>query len=169
MRLEWKVLLCNLFTNLSYLMLGYSLDFPSPIASEVKSADLLDDYQFGIFSSIFYLSAAIGSFTAILIMYCMGRKSVIITAAIISTVGWIILSISRVSYLLICGRVVTGLGSGLSVPIVSIYIGELANKNTRNLYTIDFIFSELELIQILCRVLINVLIKRVHNKRPLTV
>ena len=131
MRLEWKVLLCNLFTNLSYLMLGYSLGFPSPIASEVKSADLLDDYQFGIFSGIFYLSAATGSFTAIPIMYCMSRKSVIITAAIISTVGWIILSISRVSYLLICGRVVTGLGGGLSVPIVFIYIGELANKNTR--------------------------------------
>ena len=126
-KLEWRVIYCTLFTNLSSLMLGYSFGFPSPIASEVKSPDLLDDYQFGIF----YLSAAIGSFTAIPIMYCMSRKSVIITAVIISTVGWIILSISRVSYLLICGRVVTGLGSGLSVPLVSIYIGELANKNTR--------------------------------------
>ena len=128
---EWRVIYSSLSTSLSSLMLRYSYGFPSPIASEVKSGELLDDYQFGIFSGIFYLSAAIGGFTAIPIMYCMSRKSVIITAAIISTVGWIILSISRVSYLLICGRVVTGLGGGLSVPLVSIYIGELANKNTR--------------------------------------
>ena len=131
MRVEWRVLYCSLFTNLSYLMLGYSLGLPSPIAPEVKSGGLLDDYQFGIFSGIFYLSAAIGGFVAIPLMYCMSRKSVIIIAAIISTVGWIVLGSSRVSYLLICGRVVTGLGSGLSVPIVPIYIGELASKNTR--------------------------------------
>ena len=112
-------------------MLGYSFGFPSPIAREVKSGNLLDDYQFGIFSGMFYLSAAIGGFVTIPLMYCMSRKSVIIIAAIISTVGWIVLGSSRVSYLLICGRVVTGLGSGLSVPIVPIYIGELANKNTR--------------------------------------
>ena len=110
---EWRVIYSSLSTSLSSLMLRYSYGFPSPIASEVKSGELLDDYQFGIFSGIFYLSAAIGGFTAILIMYCMSRKSVIITAVIISTVGWIILSISRVSYLLICGRVVTGLGGGL--------------------------------------------------------
>ena len=71
------------------------------------------------------------------LMYCMSRKSVITIAAIISTVRWIVLGSSRVSYLLICGRVVTGLGSGLSVPIVPIYIGELANKNTRGRHLSD--------------------------------
>ena len=43
-------------------MLGYSFGLPSPIAREVKSGGLLDDYQFGIFSGIFYLSAAFGGF-----------------------------------------------------------------------------------------------------------
>ena len=70
-------------------------------------------------------------------MYCMSRKSVITIAAIISTVRWIVLGSSRVSYLLICGRVVTGLGSGLSAPIVPIYIGELTNKNTRGRHLSD--------------------------------
>ena len=130
-KFEWRVLYCTLITNLSFLMLGYSFGLPSPIAREVKSSNLLDDYQFGIFSGIFYLSAAFGGFAAIPMMYCMSRKSVIITAAIISTVGWIVLGSSRLSYLLISGRVVIGLGSGLSIPIVPIYIGELANKNTR--------------------------------------
>ena len=55
-KLEWRVIYCTLFTNLSSLMLGYYFDVPSPIASEVKSGELLDDYQFGIFSGIFYLS-----------------------------------------------------------------------------------------------------------------
>ena len=128
---EWKVLYCSLSTSLSYLMIGYSYGFPSPIAREVKSDNLLDDYQFGIFSGILYLSAAFGGLTAIPLMYCMSRKSVIITAVIISTAGWIVLGSSRLSYLLICGRVVTGLGSGISIPIVPIYVGELANKKTR--------------------------------------
>ena len=130
-RLEWRVLYCTLFANISTLMLSYSFGLPSPIAREVKSSNLLDDYQFGIFSGIFYLAAAISGLIAIPLMYWLGRKTVIVIAAIISAGGWILLGSSGVPELLICARVVTGLGSGLSIPIVPIYIAELANKNTR--------------------------------------
>ena len=114
-RLEWRVLYCTLFTNLSSFMLGYSFGFPSPIAREVKSGNLLDDYQFGIFSGMFYLSAAIGGFVTIPLMYCMSRKSVIIIAAIISTVGWIVL--------------------GSSISIRRVYISKLRDKHHNLLYS----------------------------------
>ena len=130
-RLEWRVLCCTIFANVSPFMLGYSFGLPSPIAREVKSAHLLDDYEFGLFSGMFYVAAAIGCLIAIPTMYWLGRKSVIIISAVVSVVGWMLLGSSRVPQLLICSRVVTGLGSGLSTPIVPIYIAELANKNTR--------------------------------------
>ena len=109
----------------------HSFGFPSPIAREVKSGNLLDDYQFGLFAGIFYLAAAIGGLIAIPMMFWLGRKPVIIIAAFISAAGWILLGSSRMPELLICARVITGLGSGLSTPIVPIYVAELANKNTR--------------------------------------
>ena len=112
-------------------MLGYSFGFPSPIAREVKSGNLLDDYQFGVFSGIFYLSAAVSGLCAIPMMFWLGRKPVIMSAAFISTAGWILLGSSRMPELLICARAITGLGCGLSTPIVPIYVAELANKNTR--------------------------------------
>ena len=130
-KVEWRVLYCTLSTNIASLMLGYSFGFPSPIAREVKSGNLLDDYQFGVFSGIFYLAAAISGLCAIPMMFWLGRKPVIIIAAFISAAGWILLGSSRIPELMICARAVTGLGSGLSTPIVPIYVAELANKNTR--------------------------------------
>ena len=129
--IEWRVLYCTLSTNIASFMLGYSLGFPSPIAREVKSGNLLDDYQFGVFSGIFYLSAAVSGLCAIPMMFWLGRKPVIMSAAFISTAGWILLGSSRMPELLICARAITGLGCGLSTPIVPIYVAELANKNTR--------------------------------------
>ena len=130
-QVEWRVLYCTLSTNIASFMLGYSFGFPSPIAREVKSGNLLDDYQFGVFSGIFYLSAAVSGLCAIPMMFWLGRKPVIMSAAFISTAGWILLSSSRMPELLICARAITGLGCGLSTPIVPIYVAELANKNTR--------------------------------------
>ena len=130
-QVEWRVLYCTLSTNIASFMLGYSLGFPSPIAREVKSGNLLDDYQFGVFSGIFYLSAAVSGLCAIPMMFWLGRKPVIMSAAFISTAGWILLGSSRMPELLICARAITGLGCGLSTPIVPIYVAELANKNTR--------------------------------------
>ena len=139
-QIEWRVLYCTFSTNLTYFLLGYSYGLPSPISHEVKSENLLDDYQFGIFSGIFYVSAAISGFIAIPMMYWLGRRNVIIISAITTAVGWIIICSSRIPQLLICGRVVTGLGSGMSSPIVPIYIAEVANKNTRgrHLSTMSF-------------------------------
>ncbi|KAI6659028.1 Facilitated trehalose transporter Tret1 [Oopsacas minuta] len=125
-------------------MLGYSFGLPSPIALEIKSSNILDDYQFGIFSGIFYLAAAISGLIAIPMMYWLGRKSVIVIAAIISAGGWILLGSSRLPELLICARVVIGLGSGLSTPIVPIYIAELANKNTRGRHLSVVVSIDLE-------------------------
>ena len=129
--IEWRTLYCTLSTNIASLMLGYALGFPSPIAREVKSGNPFDDYQFGVFSGIFYLAAAISGLCAIPMMFWLGRKPVIIIAAFISAAGWILLGSSRIPELLICARAVTGLGSGLSTPILPIFVAELANKNTR--------------------------------------
>ena len=128
---EWRVLYCTLSSNITFFMLGYGYGFPSPIAKEIKNTNILDEYQFGIFSGIFYLAAGLSGLCAMPLMYCLGRKPVIIIAAFICGAGWVVVGFSRIPELLIIGRVVTGLGSGLSIPIVPIYIAELANKNTR--------------------------------------
>ena len=130
-QIELKVIYCTFSTSLTYFLLGYSYGLPSPISHEVKSANLLDDYQFGIFSGIFYVSAVISGFIATPMMYWLGRRNVIIISAIITAAGWIFICSSRIPQLMICGRVVTGLGNGISAPILPIYIGEVANKNTR--------------------------------------
>ena len=129
-QIEWRVLYCTFSTGITYFLLGYSYGLPSPILHEVKSANILDDYQFGIFSGILYVSAAISGFIAIPMMYWLGRRNVIIISTITTAVGWIFISCSRMPQLLICGRVVTGFGSGMSAPIVPIYIAEVADKNT---------------------------------------
>ena len=129
--IEWRTLYYTLSTNIAFFMVGYAFAFPSPIAREVKSGNLLDDYQFGIFSGIFYLAAAVSGLCAIPMVSLLGRKPVIMSAAFVSAAGWLLLGSSRIPELLICARVITGLGSGLSTPIVPIYVAELANKKTR--------------------------------------
>ena len=128
---EWRVLYCTLSSDIGFLTLGLNYGFPSPIAREIKNSNILNGYQYGIFTGAFFLSAAISGLIAMPLMYCLGRKPVIIVGASISSAGWMIIGFSRVPAVLIFGRVVTGLGSGLSIPILPIYVAELAHKSTR--------------------------------------
>ena len=140
-RISWRVIYATLTTSIALLIAGFGYGLPSPIAREVKSGKLLNDYQFGLFSGIFFLTAALSGLLAMPLMHYLGRKAVLLIGAFLSGSGYLVLGSSRIPELLIFGRALTGLGCGLSLSIAPIYIGELAFKKTRGRHLSFIIFG----------------------------
>ena len=132
-RISFYVLYCTLTTSVSFLLLGFGFGFPSPIAEELKrtNTSILDDYQFAVFSGVFYLTAAISGLIAMPLMYALGRKNVLRIGAVVSAAGYIMLGCTRIPEVLILSRALNGIGSGVSIPIAVVYISELAHKDSR--------------------------------------
>ena len=133
-RISFYVLYCTLTTSVSFLLLGFGFGFPSPIAEKVKRTNILDDYQFAVFSGVFHLTAAISGLIATPLMYALGRKNVLRIGAVVSAAGYIMLGCTRIPEVLILSRALNGIGSGVSIPIAVVYISELAHKDSRGTY-----------------------------------
>lgn len=61
----------------------------------------------------------------------IGRKSVIIVADFLFTLGAAIMAISPTIPILMAGRIVVGLGVGIASMIVPIYLAEVSPKQLR--------------------------------------
>ena len=146
----YPVLIASIASSLSSFVFGFSLGYPSPIEEEVKRMGVLDDFTFPIFSSCLFFFAAIGSVAVSFFTERLGGKALIIILALINTLGWLLIN-SASGYhweVMVSGRAVSGMAIGGSSALVSVYISDLAPKQSKGFY--GSIFQHAFITGVLC-------------------
>lgn len=87
--------------------------------------------QLGIYVSCLLLSASISSLCSGHVADVISRKYGILTGGLIVAFGTIISASANNFTALICARLITGIGQGQSISVVTIYLCEIAPQNVR--------------------------------------
>ncbi|XP_071370407.1 solute carrier family 2, facilitated glucose transporter member 6 [Centroberyx affinis] len=115
---------------------GYSLVYPSPVLPQLQSpaADprlRMDTEQAAWFGSIYALGAAAGGLGAMLLNDVIGRKLSIMTSAVPSTIGYMLLGGAMDRWMLHVGRFLTGVAGGMTAASIPVYISEISHPAVR--------------------------------------
>uniref|UniRef100_A0A1Y1L5I6 Major facilitator superfamily (MFS) profile domain-containing protein n=3 Tax=Photinus pyralis TaxID=7054 RepID=A0A1Y1L5I6_PHOPY len=81
--------------------------------------------------SIIYLGVVLGGLLLLLLLDRLGPKNILLIGAVLTIVSWIIVGFAKSVAILVVGRTIAGIGDGISIPCVNIYICEIASKDIR--------------------------------------
>ncbi|CAN6809359.1 unnamed protein product [Brassica oleracea] len=127
-----------LFPALGAFLFGYEIGATSCATLSIKSPTLsgiswynLSSVDVGIITSCSHYGALIGSIVAFNVADIIGLRKELITAALLYLVGAIVTATAPVFPVLIIGRVVYGIGLGLTMHAAPMYIAETAPSQIR--------------------------------------
>ncbi|XP_018491795.2 D-xylose-proton symporter-like 1 [Raphanus sativus] len=127
-----------LFPALGAFLFGYEIGATSCATLSITSPTLsgiswynLSSVDVGIITSCSHHGALIGSIVAFNVADTIGRRKELITAAFLYLVGAIVTATAPVFPVLIIGRVVYGIGLGLTMHAAPMYIAETAPSRIR--------------------------------------
>ncbi|KAJ4931935.1 hypothetical protein JOQ06_010371 [Pogonophryne albipinna] len=115
---------------------GYSLVYPSPVLPQLQTPDVdprlrMGKEQAAWFGSIYTLGAAAGGLGAMLLNDLIGRKLSIMTSAVPSTIGYLLMGGASDFWMLLLGRFLTGVAGGMTAGSIPVYISEISHKRVR--------------------------------------
>ena len=131
-------LLVSIILSLQGLLSGYAIGYSAPVQDHMQISDtnpygIMTKEMFTIFSSFFNLGAAAGALSTVFLSDMIGRKDTLIISQAAWSLGFCMLGIYPNSYLLIAGRIITGVGLGMSTSITPMYMGEIASAKYRGM------------------------------------
>ncbi|KAK5856558.1 hypothetical protein PBY51_008145 [Eleginops maclovinus] len=115
---------------------GYSLVYSSPVLPQLQGPDVdprlrMGKEQAAWFASIYSLGAAAGGLGAMLLNDLIGRKLSIMTTALPSTIGYLLMGGASDIWMLLLGRCLTGVAGGMTAASIPVYISEISHKRLR--------------------------------------
>ena len=108
--------------------MGYS----SPTIHQLRDKLLTRD-DISWYGSLAVLGATLGGFICQVLTNKYGRKCTMLMCSLPYAIGWLSIVAAQNKLMLYIGRVITGLSFGMTIPITSIYISEVASANTRGM------------------------------------
>lgn len=81
--------------------------------------------------NLMYVGVGVGSVIPLLLMDTIGRKWTMLIAAIPKISSWIIFAFARDYQAFYVGRLLAGVGTGITYCVTPMYIGEVSTKRTR--------------------------------------
>lgn len=134
-------LIVSIILSLQGFVSGYGIGYTSPIQSQIQEPTtgisapdaIMSKLIFTIFSSFFNLGAAVGALSTVLLSDLIGRKDTLIVSMCTWSFGFLLLSIYPNQWLLIAGRILTGVGLGISTSVTPTYISEVVSAKYRGL------------------------------------
>ena len=130
----FPILIASIGSTLCSFVLGFSPGYPSPVEKSFIEIGLLDDLTFPIFSSCLFLFAVIGSVSVSFLTDKLGGKVLIILLSIPDAVGWLLIVFGYHWTVMLLGRALTGLGRGGCSALISVYISDMAPKESKRVY-----------------------------------
>ncbi|XP_051165528.1 facilitated trehalose transporter Tret1-like [Leptopilina boulardi] len=116
---------------------GVQVSWSSPALDYLtnnQTNNYLSEKEGGLLASIDSIASIIGFLTYPLIMNRIGRRYTIFVFGLVQLSAWIVLIFAN-SFLQLCiGRVIVGIGYGGSFGFLTIYIGEMTEKNVRGMF-----------------------------------
>lgn len=116
---------------------GVQVSWSSPALDYLKSNETsitLKRIEPGLLASIDSIASIIGFLTYPLLMNRIGRRYTIFVYGLVQLLAWIVINFARSDIILCLGRVIVGIGYGGSFGFLTIYIGEMTEKNIRGMF-----------------------------------
>ncbi|XP_048369214.1 solute carrier family 2, facilitated glucose transporter member 6 isoform X1 [Sphaerodactylus townsendi] len=114
---------------------GFALVYPSPVIpalerSQVRSLQL-SEAAASWFGSVFTLGVAAGGLGTMYFNDCWGRKLSIMTSAVPSAFGYLLMGSAQEVWMLLVGRLLTGFAGGVTSASIPVYISEISYPGIR--------------------------------------
>ncbi|KAF8120587.1 general substrate transporter [Boletus edulis] len=129
-----KIYLIALYTSLAGMLWGLDTGSIGPLTQMAQfsnSIGYISSSQLGIYVACILLSASISSLCSGHVADVISRKYGILTGGLIVAVGTVLSASANNFPALICARLITGIGQGQSISVVTIYLCEIAPQNIR--------------------------------------
>jgi len=139
---EWNITVPMAFAalcaSLANLARGFVLGYSSPSIPELKSLGLLaDGDETSWYGSLTPIGSLIGALIGGFLTHRLGRKLSTMITCIPLAFGWLSIvladSVMHPIGWLYLGRVLTGVGNGMSSLVTSVYVSEVASSNARGM------------------------------------
>src|SRR5580700_1036813 len=125
------VLVATVFAALGGLLFGYDTGVISGALIFIKAQFQLSVFHQELVVSVVLIGAAVGALSGGKLADAFGRRYMLIVTALIFIAGAIVCATADSVGTLIAGRVVVGLGIGLSSSTVPVYISEVSPAGAR--------------------------------------
>ncbi|XP_007942509.1 solute carrier family 2, facilitated glucose transporter member 8 [Orycteropus afer afer] len=132
-----RVFLAAFAAALGPLSFGFALGYSSPaipsLRRETSPAPRLDDDAASWFGAIVTLGAAAGGLLGGWLVDCAGRKLSLLLCTVPFVAGFAIITAAQDVWMLLVGRLLTGLACGIASLVAPVYISEIAYPAIRGL------------------------------------
>lgn len=78
-----------------------------------------------------YVGVGVGSLVPFVLMDSIGRKGTLLFTTVPKIAAWIFIGLATSVPLLFVGRVLAGIGCGVTYAVMPMYLGEISSKRTR--------------------------------------
>ncbi|KAG1749038.1 general substrate transporter [Suillus paluster] len=129
-----KIYLIALHTSLAGMLWGLDTGSIGPITQMEQFASSIGHLSsgvLGIYVACILLSASFSSLCSGYVADLLSRKYGILTGGIVVLLGTIISASAKTFPVLVCARLITGIGQGQSISVVTIYLCEISPQEIR--------------------------------------
>lgn len=81
--------------------------------------------------NLMYVGVGIGSLVPFILMDNIGRKGTLLVTTIPKIISWIFIGLSTSVPFIYIGRILAGIGCGITYAVMPMYLGEISSKRTR--------------------------------------
>lgn len=131
----WYVYVMSLFASLNSVNLGFDIGVNSGVADLLQDRWNLSNLEIGVFLSSLHFLAAAGGLLTQSISDRYGRCYTFVIAQMLCMLGITVQCLSYSYAMLMLGRIFLGLGIGICMAVVPVYIAELAPASQRGKLT----------------------------------
>lgn len=121
-------------TTASAIAEGYDIGAFAGVVVIVKEDWNLSAGQVGVLVSILYAFTALGSFFAGMVADHCGRRMALAIVYVVLTVSTAVMALAQSYWVLVAGRMMCGVGVGLGISCVSMYVSEIAPASQRGMF-----------------------------------
>jgi len=132
--ITWPMAFAAFCASLANLARGFVLGYSSPSIPELQAKGLLlDDDETSWYASLTPIGSLAGALLGGVVTHQFGRKLSTMFTCLPLAFGWLSIVAADSTGWLYLGRVLTGVGNGMSSLVTSVYVSEVASSNARGM------------------------------------
>ncbi|KAJ0170724.1 hypothetical protein K1T71_013496 [Dendrolimus kikuchii] len=121
------------------MLVGYGLGWTAPVIPKLQDPeqtplpDVVTDGEASFIGSVLYIGTISGPYVTSFLSNKLGRKPCLYLGGGMTLLAFFVLAISRNLAMILTGRILSGLGTGIIFVTHLVYIGEIASTNIRGI------------------------------------